>query len=138
VRYRCGGAPAASCTIWPWTGRIERQATVAGDFLIVKTLDRPCPIDVVVSWPAAQHSMAGEGQAFVVLPGGSGTLEELFEVVTWAQLGLHTKTRGLLNVAGFYDSLRAFLDRAYTRNSGPSSSTWSRSSVPLSKKTNPS
>ena len=49
--------------------------------------------------------------AFVALPGGFGTLEELAEVTTWAQLGLHQKPIGVLNVAGYYDSLLAFLDR---------------------------
>jgi uncharacterized protein (TIGR00730 family) len=49
--------------------------------------------------------------AFVALPGGFGTLEELAEVTTWAQLGIHQKPIGVLNVAGYYDSLLAFLDR---------------------------
>jgi uncharacterized protein (TIGR00730 family) len=51
------------------------------------------------------------GDAFVALPGGFGTLEELAEVTTWAQLGLHQKPIGVLNVRGYYDSLLAFLDR---------------------------
>ena len=50
------------------------------------------------------------GDAFIALPGGFGTLEELFEVVTWAQLGLHQKPIGVLNVGGFYDPLLAQLD----------------------------
>ncbi|EMS49658.1 hypothetical protein TRIUR3_33975 [Triticum urartu] len=50
--------------------------------------------------------------AFVALPGGYGTLEELLEVITWAQLGIHDKPVGLLNVDGYYDSLLAFIDRA--------------------------
>jgi uncharacterized protein (TIGR00730 family) len=49
---------------------------------------------------------------FCALPGGLGTLEELAEITTWGQLGLHTKPIGLLNVDGFYDPLLAFLDRA--------------------------
>lgn len=49
--------------------------------------------------------------AFIALPGGFGTLEELSEIVTWAQLGIHKKPIGVLNVAGYYDSLLAFLDR---------------------------
>jgi uncharacterized protein (TIGR00730 family) len=53
--------------------------------------------------------MAAESDAFVALPGGIGTLEELFEALTWLQLGFHTKPVGLLNVAGFYDGLIAFL-----------------------------
>lgn len=50
------------------------------------------------------------GDAFITLPGGFGTLEELFEVVTWAQLGLHRKPIGILNVNGFYDPLVTQLD----------------------------
>ena len=46
---------------------------------------------------------------FLALPGGFGTLDELFEILTWAQLGLHHKPVGLLNVAGFWDGLMAFL-----------------------------
>lgn len=47
---------------------------------------------------------------FIILPGGFGTLEELFEVITWQQLGLHTKPIGLLNVNGFYDDMIAMLE----------------------------
>jgi uncharacterized protein (TIGR00730 family) len=50
--------------------------------------------------------------AFIALPGGIGTFEELFEVYTWAYLGLHRKPLGLLNVAGYYEPLAAFLDHA--------------------------
>ena len=58
--------------------------------------------------------MASLSDAFVALPGGFGTYEELFEVITWTQLGVHKKPCGLLNVAGFYDPLVQFLDRAAT------------------------
>jgi uncharacterized protein (TIGR00730 family) len=54
--------------------------------------------------------MAELADGFVALPGGIGTLEELFEVWTWAQLGFHHKPCGLLNVEGYYDSLAMFLD----------------------------
>ncbi len=50
--------------------------------------------------------------AFLALPGGLGTLDELFETLTWAQLGFHAKPVGLLNVEGFFDPLLAFCDRA--------------------------
>jgi uncharacterized protein (TIGR00730 family) len=50
--------------------------------------------------------------AFVALPGGLGTLEELFEVVTWTQLGLHAKPAGLLDVCGYFSALAEFLDHA--------------------------
>jgi uncharacterized protein (TIGR00730 family) len=56
--------------------------------------------------------MATLGDAFVALPGGFGTLDELFEVVTWAQLGIHAKPIGLLNVSGYFDFLLRFADRA--------------------------
>jgi uncharacterized protein (TIGR00730 family) len=54
--------------------------------------------------------MAAESDAFIALPGGIGTLEELFEALTWLQLGLHTKPVGLLNTAGYYDGLIGFLE----------------------------
>ena len=56
--------------------------------------------------------MAENADAFVALPGGYGTFEELFEVITWAQLGLHAKPIGLLDVDGFYQRLTAFFDHA--------------------------
>ena len=56
--------------------------------------------------------MAELADGFLALPGGLGTLEELFEVWTWAQLGVHAKPCGLLNSAGYYAPLLAFLDRA--------------------------
>jgi uncharacterized protein (TIGR00730 family) len=56
--------------------------------------------------------MADRSDAFVALPGGYGTLDELFEVLTWAQLGIHRKPIGLLNVAGYFDPLLAWIDRA--------------------------
>jgi uncharacterized protein (TIGR00730 family) len=54
--------------------------------------------------------MAELADGFIALPGGIGTLEEIFEIWTWAQLGLHAKPCGLLNVAGYYDKLAEFLD----------------------------
>ncbi|XP_042449615.1 cytokinin riboside 5'-monophosphate phosphoribohydrolase LOG1-like [Zingiber officinale] len=56
--------------------------------------------------------MARQADAFIALPGGYGTLEELLEVITWAQLGIHDKPVGLLNVDGFYNSLLSFIDKA--------------------------
>jgi uncharacterized protein (TIGR00730 family) len=55
--------------------------------------------------------MADLSDAFVALPGGYGTGDELFEMLTWAQLGIHAKPIGLLNVAGFFEPMLAWLDR---------------------------
>jgi uncharacterized protein (TIGR00730 family) len=67
---------------------------------------------VVGSMHERKALMADLSDAFVALPGGIGTLEELFEVYTWAQLGLHRKPCALLNVAGYYDGIADFLDHA--------------------------
>lgn len=55
--------------------------------------------------------MAELGDAFIALPGGLGTLEEFFEALTWAQLRIHNKPCGLLNICGFYDQLLDFMDK---------------------------
>ena len=67
-------------------------------------------LHVVPSMHARKAMMADLADGFVALPGGIGTLEELFEVWTWAQLGDHAKPVAVLNVAGFYDTLVAFID----------------------------
>ena len=69
-------------------------------------------LHVVDSMHERKSLMAELSDAFIALPGGFGTLEEFFEVVTWTQLGLHRKPCGLLNVAGYYDPLVALIDRA--------------------------
>lgn len=56
--------------------------------------------------------MAELSDGFIALPGGLGTFEELFEILTWAQLGYHDKPCGLLNIEGYYDVLLQFLDQA--------------------------
>jgi len=56
--------------------------------------------------------MAELSDAFIAMPGGFGTLEEMMETITWGQLGIHQKPVGLLNVAGYYDPLLAMIDRA--------------------------
>jgi uncharacterized protein (TIGR00730 family) len=65
---------------------------------------------VVDSMHERKLAMADRADAFIGLPGGVGTFEELFEVLTWTQLGIHHKPVGLLDVAGFYAPLLAFLD----------------------------
>jgi len=67
---------------------------------------------VVASMHERKALMAELADAFIALPGGIGTLEELIEVYTWSQLGIHRKPLGALNVNGYYDALRAFLDVA--------------------------
>jgi uncharacterized protein (TIGR00730 family) len=69
-------------------------------------------LHVVGSMHERKALMAELSDAFIALPGGIGTLEELFEVYTWAQLGIHTKPLGLLDVAGYFQPLVAFLDHA--------------------------
>jgi uncharacterized protein (TIGR00730 family) len=69
-------------------------------------------LHVVRSMHERKALMAGLSAGFLALPGGVGTFEEFFEIVTWAVLGLHRKPIGLLNVAGYYDPLRALLDHA--------------------------
>ena len=67
---------------------------------------------LVPNMHARKAKMAELSDAFVAMPGGYGTLEELFEVVTWAQLGLHDKPIALLNVAGYFDGLLGCIDSA--------------------------
>jgi uncharacterized protein (TIGR00730 family) len=65
---------------------------------------------IVGSMHERKALMAELSDGFIALPGGIGTLEELFEVWTWAQLGHHAKPCGLLNVSGFYDGLSTFIE----------------------------
>jgi uncharacterized protein (TIGR00730 family) len=69
-------------------------------------------LHVVGSMHERKARMAELADGFIALPGGMGTLEELFEVYTWTQLGLHAKPLGLLDVRGYYGQLAAFLDHA--------------------------
>lgn len=76
-------------------------------------------LEVVDTMHERKARMADLADAFVALPGGAGTLEELFEVFTWGQLGLHTKPTALFDVDGFYrplvDQLRRMVDQGYLR-----------------------
>lgn len=69
-------------------------------------------LHVVESMHERKAMMASLSDGFVALPGGAGTLEELFEAWTWVQIGLHSKPCALLNSAGYYDGLIEFLDHA--------------------------
>lgn len=67
-------------------------------------------LDIVPDMHARKQRMAELGDAFVALPGGIGTLEELFEIWTWQQLGIHAKPVALFNVAGFWDPLLVMIE----------------------------
>ena len=69
-------------------------------------------LHVVQTMHERKALMAERSDAFIALPGGIGTFEELFEVWTWRQLGYHDKPLGLLNVAGYYDGLLDFLGQS--------------------------
>jgi uncharacterized protein (TIGR00730 family) len=67
---------------------------------------------VVASMHQRKSQMADLSDGFIALPGGIGTLEGFFEILTWGQLGIHAKPSGILNTAGYFDALIAFLDHA--------------------------
>ena len=69
-------------------------------------------LHIVRTMHERKQMMHDLSDAFVALPGGLGTLEEFFEVLTWGQLGMHAKPCGILDVEGFYEPLLALLDRA--------------------------
>lgn len=69
-------------------------------------------LHVTQSMHERKTMMAELSDGFIAMPGGIGTFEEIFEIWTWAQLGIHAKPCGLLNVAGYYDALTTFLDHA--------------------------
>lgn len=69
-------------------------------------------LHIVETMHQRKAMMADLADGFAALPGGYGTGDELFEILTWAQLGMHARPIGLLNVAGFFDPLLAWLDRA--------------------------
>ncbi|MDT8319018.1 MAG: TIGR00730 family Rossman fold protein [Xanthomonadales bacterium] len=71
---------------------------------------------VVESMHERKSKMADLADGFVALPGGWGTIEEIFEMLTWAQLGFHQKPCGLLNVAAYYDQLFGFLEHAFEQH----------------------
>jgi uncharacterized protein (TIGR00730 family) len=74
--------------------------------------DHLTELHVTQSMHERKTKMAELSDGFIALPGGLGTLEEMFEICTWAQLGIHNKPCGLLNIDGYYDPLRTFLDHA--------------------------
>lgn len=87
---------------------------VIPSLLVEKEVEHRCltQLHEVGSMHERKALMEQLSDAFVVLPGGFGTLDEACEILTWAQLGLHAKPLGLINTAGYYDLLTAFLDHA--------------------------
>ncbi|KAL8142515.1 hypothetical protein V2J09_015547 [Rumex salicifolius] len=83
--------------------------TLMGKELTGETVGEVKPVE---SMHQRKAEMASHSDCFIALPGGYGTLEELLEVITWAQLGIHDKPVGLLNVDGYYNSLLTFVDKA--------------------------
>jgi uncharacterized protein (TIGR00730 family) len=69
-------------------------------------------LHVVSSMHERKAKMAELSDGFIALPGGAGTLEEIFEIWTWAQLGFHKKPAGFLDVNGYFEGLRTFIDHA--------------------------
>ena len=121
----CGAKPGASPVFAEAAAHLgrtlaERGLTLVGGEVIgiipqsLKTAElghTGCTrLEVVDGMHARKARMAELADAFIALPGGLGTLEELFEVWTWGQLGYHAKPMGLLEVDGFYAQLEGFLD----------------------------
>lgn len=91
-----------------------RVTGVMPEKLVEKEVAHPglSRLRVVSSMHERKALMAELADGFIALPGGFGTLDETFEIVTWAQLGFHKKPCGLLNISGFYDELLGFLKTA--------------------------
>ena len=94
---------------------MKRNGKVTGvipQFLLDKEVGHQSLTQMIVTenMHERKQTMADLSDGFIVLPGGFGTLEEFFEVLTWLQLGLHGKPIGVLNVGGFYDPLFAQMD----------------------------
>ena len=88
-----------------------RAVGVIPDFMVERELAHTAASEILIvdSMHARKAAMAERADAFVALPGGFGTLDELFEILTWAQLHTHSKPIGLLNVQGFFDPLLAMV-----------------------------
>jgi uncharacterized protein (TIGR00730 family) len=94
---------------------LKRGGLVTGvipQFLMDKEVGHKGLTEMVVTnnMHERKQKMADYADGFIILPGGFGTLEEFFEVLTWLQLGLHNKAIGVLNIGGYYDNLFAQMD----------------------------
>ncbi|SHG24738.1 LOG family protein [Flagellimonas flava] len=101
-------------------GTLSKNGKVIGvipDFLKRKEVFHPTITELIVveTMHERKLKMHELSDGFIALPGGFGTLEELFEIITWGQLGLHQKPIGILNSEGFFDSMLAFLDTMVTQ-----------------------
>lgn len=85
---------------------------VITSFLVEKELAHTGLTEMVIVQTMHERKMrmATQSDAFIAMPGGLGTLDEMFEIMTWAQLGIHDKPVGLLNTLGYYENIMAFLD----------------------------
>ncbi|CAN1215925.1 Cytokinin riboside 5'-monophosphate phosphoribohydrolase LOG5 [Linum perenne] len=92
-------------------GRNTKLIRVAGGMPQI-TSETVGEVRPVADMHQRKAEMACHSDCFIALPGGYGTLEELLEVITWAQLGIHNKPVGLLNVDGYYNNLLTFIDKA--------------------------
>jgi uncharacterized protein (TIGR00730 family) len=98
-------------------GALEKGGHVIGvmpDFMSSREINHQSIQDlrIVKSMHERKQLMADLSDGFIALPGGFGTLDELFEIITWKQINLHMKPIGILNVEGYFDSLIAFADKA--------------------------
>lgn len=86
---------------------------VMPEALVSRELSHPklTEMHIVGTMHERKALMAAKSDAFIAMPGGFGTFEELFEVVTWGQLGIHRKAMGLLDVEGYFDALVALVER---------------------------
>ncbi len=98
-------------------GAVSKRGNVWG--IMPKVFDYPqrthgglARFEVVETMHERKARMADLADAFIALPGGFGTFEELFEIITWAQIGLHQKPIGILNVDGYYDPLLAMAEKS--------------------------
>ncbi len=100
-------------------GALSKGGSVTGVlpvFLQTKEIAHPALTELVIvnTMHERKTIMSERCDGVIALPGGFGTMEELFEMLTWAQLGLHKKPIGLLNTAGFYTPLLSFIDNMVT------------------------
>lgn len=102
-------------------GTLENQGKVIGiipEFLMKKEVFHTALTELIITQNMHERKlkMHDLSDGIIALPGGYGTLEELFEMITWAQLGLHQKPIGILNTNGFYDDLLRMIDTMVDRN----------------------